>query len=73
MDEKIEKIKEMMEAGRSDVVGFLAADLFLKGNEVNEQAKIRFQEITGFKVVTGKTMGMLAGYILAENEKWYFG
>ena len=72
MDEKIDEILKWINAGRSDIVTLLAGVLFLKNGNVDQEAKRRFEEKTGFKVVAGKTMGMLGGYILVDDEKWYF-
>lgn len=72
MEEQINKIVKMMEEGRPDIVTFLAGVLFLNNGEVDQTAKATFEEKTGFKVVAGKTQGLLGGYILADGEKWYF-
>lgn len=72
MEEKINEIVKWMEAGRPEIITLLAGVLFLKNGEIDQEAKKLFEEKTGFKVVAGRVMGMLGGYILAEGEKWYF-
>ncbi len=71
-EEKIKKIVYWMEHGRPEVAGLLASELFLDGGKINEDAKKDFEDKTGYPVKITKVMGMLGGYILADNEKWYF-
>jgi len=72
MEEQIRKIVDMMEQGRPDIVTYLAGVLFLNNGAVDQAAKEAFEKQTGYKVVAGKVMGLLGGYILADGEKWYF-
>lgn len=73
LDEKIEDINKWIKAKRPDIFSVLAGILFFENGEVNQERVKAFSDNTGYKVVVGKPMGMLGGYIVVDGEKWYFG